>query len=92
MAIWGSMPSSFWRSRPTRMLKSWSVPPSSTSDRISTESQPCMIGYCISCRRTSLPPSTRALKSSRASICCMVTRELSLSTSSYVILRNQSPL
>ena len=28
----------------------------------------------------------------RASICCMVTRELSFSTSSYVILRNQSPL
>ena len=74
------------------MLKSWSVPPSSTSARISTESQPCIIGYCISCRRTSLPPSTRALKSSRASICCMVTRELSFSTSSYVILRNQSPL
>src|SRR6266545_3291272 len=38
-------PSSFWKSRPIKMLKSWSVPPSSTSAITITESQPCMIGY-----------------------------------------------
>ncbi len=88
----GSRPSSFCRSRPTRMLKSWSLPPISTSARTTTLSQPCMIGYWISCRRTSVPLATRFLKSSRCSICWRVTRALSLITSMNGIALNQVPL
>ena len=74
------------------MLKSWSVPPSSTSALTITESHPCMIGYWISCARIGRPLSSRSRKSSRTSICCSVTRLLSLMTSSKLIASNHSPL
>ena len=45
MTICGSWPSAIWKSRPIRLLKVWSVPPSSTSLRIITESHPCISGY-----------------------------------------------
>ena len=42
--ICGSWPAVRWRSRPTIRLNSCSVPPSSTSARISTLSHPCISG------------------------------------------------
>ena len=44
MTTCGSSPSSRMRSRPTSRLKSWSVPPSSTSAFNATESYPCASG------------------------------------------------
>ena len=40
----GACPRDRCSSRPTRLLKVWSVPPSSMSARISTESMPCSSG------------------------------------------------
>ncbi len=62
MTTCGGRPSSFCKSRPTRMLKSWSVPPISTSACTMTESQPWSSGYCNSCRLTGAPPWKRVLE------------------------------
>src|ERR671919_735050 len=81
-ATWGSWPWARWMSRPTRRLKVWSVPPSSTSASIATESYPCISGYRNSDRLIGRPSRYRSEKSSRSRSRATVSTDASRATSS----------
>ncbi len=66
---------------PMRLLNVWSVPPSSTSACMASESYPCMSGYMNSLIMISVVSLILFLKFSLCSICCTVTCPVSLSTS-----------
>ncbi len=73
-----------------RMLKSWSVPPSSTSARTSTESVPWSSGYSSSERAIGEPSANRVEKSSRSMIRATVVRAVSRRMSAMSMGPSQS--
>jgi len=78
--------------RPTRRLKSWSVPPISTSDFTITESYPWAMGYKNSATLIGWLLSYLFLKSSLSIILATVYLDEIRITCSKLILSNHSPL